>query len=84
MEIRDLWGLEERSCALLLDRGTARMVAAHLLLHSDLSVLLVQVRSGENLLEGERGAVSWVCLETFFLNLCILKKLLKPLNNDHL
>lgn len=42
----------------LLDRSTAQMVAAHLMLHSDLSVMLVQVRSGENLLEGEREAIS--------------------------
>lgn len=60
------------------------MVGAHLMLHSDLSVMLVQVRSGENLPEGERAAVTWASLETFFLILSILKTLLKPLSNDHL
>lgn len=59
MEIRRcLWELEERHCVLVLDMSTAQMVAAHLLLHADLGVVLVWVRSWENLLEGERGAAS--------------------------
>lgn len=58
MELRRcLWEPEERTCVSLLDTSPAQMAAAHLQLQDDLSVTLVQVRSCEILLEGERGCI---------------------------